>query len=76
MNRSLYAVAVLLLVCAVWAIPVPEPFMSGWGNPVDPDRDCKIRRDSGTLIFEMPGTVHEYDPYFKRTNAPRLLREL
>lgn len=49
--------------------------MSGWGNPIDPDKDCKITRKKGALIIEMPGTVHDYYPLRKRVNAPRLLRD-
>ncbi|HTU91951.1 MAG TPA: hypothetical protein VMF69_17850 [Gemmataceae bacterium] len=77
MNRSLCALAALLLACAVaiLAAPAPQPFVSGWGSSVDPDKDCKIRRDKGSLTIEMPGTVHYYDPLRKRFNAPRLLRD-
>ncbi len=76
MVRSLFAFAALLLGCAVLAAPAPEPFVSGWNKPVDPSRDCKIRRHDGTLIIEMPGTDHDYDPIRKRVNAPRILRDL
>jgi hypothetical protein len=51
-------------------------FVSGWGNPVDPDKDCKIQRDNDALTIEMPGSDHDYDPVRKRFNAPRLLCEL
>lgn len=76
MNRSLCVLAALLLACAALAAPAPEPFVSGWGYPVDPDSDCKIKRDNGVLTIEMPGSLHDYDPRRKRYNAPRLLREL
>lgn len=76
MSRSLCVIAALLLACAAFAAPAPEPFVSGWGYPVDPDRDCKIRRDSGNLIIDMPGADHDYDPVRKRFNAPRILLKL
>jgi hypothetical protein len=76
MARFLCVFATLLLACAVLATPAPEPFVSGWGRPVDPDGDCKIKRGSNTLIIEMPGTDHDYDPVRNRFNAPRILREL
>lgn len=76
MIRSLCVFASLSLAYAALAVPAPQPFVSGWGNPMDQDRDCKIRRGSGTLIIEMPGSDHDYDPVRKRFNAPRILREL
>jgi hypothetical protein len=76
MARSISTLAALLLACAALGVPAPDPFGSGWGNPLDPDRDCKIRRGNGALIIEMPGTDHDYDPIRERVNAPRILRDL
>ena len=81
MNRSLSVLSVLLLAvsllaCAVLAVPAPKPSLKEWGNPVDPDQDCRIRRDGGVLGIEMPGTEHEYDPYRNRFNAPRIPLEI
>lgn len=76
MRHFLSTLVALLLPFATLAAPVPEPFMSGWGNPTDPDKDCKIRREKGALTIEMPGSVHEYSLYRKRLNAPRLLRDI
>lgn len=75
MKRSLCVLSGSLLVCVALAAPAPDP-MKAWDNPVDPDQDCKIRRDSGVLSIEMPGTEHDYDPLRKRLNAPRILREI
>lgn len=75
MRRYLFVLSALLLVCATFAAPAPEPFVAGWGKPVDPDSDCKFRRDNGALIIEMPGTDHDYDTVRGRVNAPRILRE-
>jgi hypothetical protein len=76
MRRSLCVFVALLLTCAALAAPAPEPFVSGWGNPVDPDRDCKISRGGNALTIQMPGSDHDYDPIRKRLNAPRLLRDM
>ena len=81
MKRSLYVLSVLLLgvlllACAALAVPAPKPSLRGWGDPVNPDQDCKIRFDRGVLSIEMPGTAHEYDPARKRFNAPRIVREI
>jgi hypothetical protein len=75
MARSLFTLAVLLLACAALAAPAPKPFASGWGGPVDLDRDCKIRRGEDSLIIEMPGSDHDYDPRRGKFNAPRLFYE-
>ncbi len=77
MNRSLLALVTLLLACAALAAPVPkrQPFMSGWEKPVDPDKDCTIKREKDTLTMQMPGRDHDYDPCRGRFNAPRLMRE-
>jgi hypothetical protein len=52
MNRSLFALVALLLDCTALAAPAqkPQPFVSGWDKPIDPDRDCKIKREKGTLV--------------------------
>jgi regulation of enolase protein 1 (concanavalin A-like superfamily) len=78
MKRSLFCLTVLLLPFTALAAPAPAPapFVSGWGNPVDPDKDCKIRREKDALTIEMPGTVHEYDLRRNYLNAPRLLRDV
>jgi hypothetical protein len=77
MNRSLCILATLLLASGVLAAPAPQQqtFVSGWSKPVDPDRDCKVRREKGTLIIEMPGSYHDYNPLREQFNAPRLFRE-
>jgi regulation of enolase protein 1 (concanavalin A-like superfamily) len=76
MARSIFALASLLLSCAALAAPAPELFVSGWGSPIDPDRDCKFKRYNGILTIEMPGGDHGYDTARKRLNAPRLVSEL
>jgi regulation of enolase protein 1 (concanavalin A-like superfamily) len=76
MIRSLCVLAALLLTCIVLAAPAPDPFVAGWGNPIDPDRDCRIIRGNGALTIVMPGGDHDYDTVRERLNAPRLVREL
>lgn len=77
MNHYFCSLAALLLACLALAAPAPQtkPFVTGWEEPVDPDRDCRIRRDKGALIIEMPGRDHDYDPRRGQRNSPRLFRE-
>ncbi|HEY7329380.1 MAG TPA: hypothetical protein VH592_17190 [Gemmataceae bacterium] len=77
MGRSHLSLAILLLACAALAAPAPQPrpFITGWETPIDPDRDCKITREKGCLIIEIPGSDHSYSPLRGQRNAPRLFRE-
>jgi hypothetical protein len=75
MIRSFCVIAGILLAYGALAAPAPDPLKS-WGKPVDPDEDCKIRRNGGILSIEMPGSYHDYDPIRKRFNSPRILREI
>jgi hypothetical protein len=52
MIRPIFSLVLLLAACAVLAAPAPEPFKSGWGNPEDPDKDCKIRHGGSVLALE------------------------
>lgn len=71
MNRGLYVLAGLLLTCAALAAPVPQPFVAGWGSPIDPDKDCKITGEKGILTIEMPGGDHDYDTAPERPKVPQ-----
>jgi len=66
----------LLPVWIALAAPAPESPLKDWGEPVNPDKDCKIRRNGSVISMEMPGNDHDYDPVRKRFNAPRFLREI
>lgn len=76
MSSSVSLLTALFLSSAALAAPIPKLLESGWYWPENPDNDCKIRRENGSLIIEMPGTDHDYDPMRKRFNAPRLLRDI
>jgi hypothetical protein len=77
MSRILCSLAWLALTCAAaTAEPDPEPdgFSAGWDRPVDPDNDCKFKREKGGLTITLPGKSHDLDA--GRMNAPRLLRDV
>lgn len=76
MTRCICGLGTLLLVSAALAAPAPQPFVAGWDNPLDTDKNCKFVRDKGTLVIEMPGTDHDYAPLRDCHNAPRILRNL
>jgi regulation of enolase protein 1 (concanavalin A-like superfamily) len=80
MLRHLCPLALIVLVCLAASAadpdpdPEPNPFMSGWDKPVDPDKDCKFKREKGGLTIELPGKPHNLSAELGRMNAPRLLR--
>jgi regulation of enolase protein 1 (concanavalin A-like superfamily) len=78
MIRFCSALLLFLAVCAAVAAPAPKakPFETGWDKPVDPDGDCKFRREKDVLTIEVPGTDHGLGIERKLMNAPRLLRDV
>jgi regulation of enolase protein 1 (concanavalin A-like superfamily) len=79
MNRTLCTSAWLVAACAACAAPPADPtkpFEGGWDRPVDPDRDCKFRRDKGALTIEVPGKDHDLGIERGLMNSPRLLRDV
>lgn len=51
--------------------PIP-----GWGQPIDPDGDCRIHLDGADLVIEVPSTPHTLRGYPHPRNAPRVLRDI
>ena len=54
--------------------------VKGWGKVVDPDDDCTVTEEKGTLSIKVPGSLHDLypgqrDPK-KRNNAPRVLQSV
>ena len=50
--------------------------LTGWGNVVDPDGDCKISTQGKALTMAVPGTLHDLNADIDKFNAPRVLREV
>ncbi len=70
---------VSLLLCSALAFaadPDPNPFLSGWDKPVDPDKDCKFDKVKAGLTLTIPGKDHDLGVERGRMNAPRLLRDV
>ena len=47
----------------------------GWGEFVDPEGDCKFRRDDEALTITVPGEVHDLWPVKSKVNAPLVLQD-
>jgi regulation of enolase protein 1 (concanavalin A-like superfamily) len=50
--------------------------MAGWGQVIDPDKDCKITDQMKNLQLTVPGTRHDLAPDARVMNAPRVMREV
>lgn len=48
-------------------------FVEGWGNVVDPRRDCRVEELNGTLKITVPGTLHDLHTGM---DAPRVVQEV
>jgi regulation of enolase protein 1 (concanavalin A-like superfamily) len=80
MRLLAFALGCWLTACLALAAPIPKPkgelfYKPGWDSPVDPDKDCRFTKRPGSLTIEIPGKPHDFE-YQKRTNAPRLLRDV
>jgi regulation of enolase protein 1 (concanavalin A-like superfamily) len=78
MSRSrvlLLAFVAGLLVLAVRADEKPGTRLKGWGEVIDPDRDCQIDLDKGKVTMKVPGKAHDFAAELQRWNAPRILSE-
>jgi regulation of enolase protein 1 (concanavalin A-like superfamily) len=50
--------------------------MFDWGEPSDPDGDCKIALDGNALVIDVPATPHGLVEGVGQGNAPRVMREI
>jgi regulation of enolase protein 1 (concanavalin A-like superfamily) len=73
MLRAIAALVVLSITVA--AAPVPEPWLAGWDEPVDPLGDCRFERDRDKLTITVPGGKH-HALDVENGPAPRLLRDV
>ena len=58
------------------AAPIPEDKseLKGWGQAIDPDKDCKFQAEKGGLTIVVPGKDHDLGIERGVMNAPRVLR--
>ncbi len=75
-------VLLLALVLPAFAVAAPVPKASDerlrqlFGEPTDPDKDCKFELDGKKLRITVPATAHRLDADHKLGNAPRVVREV
>ncbi len=50
--------------------------LAGWGQMIDPDKDCEIKDQMKSLRITVPGTRHDLVGVQGRMNAPRVIREV
>jgi regulation of enolase protein 1 (concanavalin A-like superfamily) len=61
---------------SVYADEKPVLNIKGWGDIIDPDKDCQVRLDEGKLMVKVPGAAHDFAAELGRWNAPRILSEV
>jgi regulation of enolase protein 1 (concanavalin A-like superfamily) len=66
-------IAACLLSAGTRADEKPGTKIAGWGEVIDPDRDCKIERDKNRFTITIPGKAHDYAAELGRWNAPRIM---
>jgi regulation of enolase protein 1 (concanavalin A-like superfamily) len=70
----------LFIACTVIASAVGQEKASksplGWGEFVDPSKDCKASRDGNVVTIQVPGKQHDLSPALRKVNAPRILGEV
>lgn len=52
----------------------PYGTIAGWGEMIDPDRDCLFAVGADQVGIQIPGTSHDLSAELNRTNAPRVLQ--
>jgi len=80
MTRTLVALLALIFVTPAGprsaADDRPGRAIPGWGESVDPGRDCQIKADGGRLSIAVPGTKHDLSAEAGDLNAPRVLGDV
>lgn len=73
--RYLFAVGLMFLVATLTlAVPLREGANKGWGDFIDPDKDCQFKVDAGKLTITVPGVDHDLGIERGKMNAPRALQ--
>ena len=74
------SVLVLVIGCLpgldVYADEKPVFNIKGWGDVIDPDKDCQVQVDDGKVTVKIPGAAHDFAAELRRWNAPRILSEI
>lgn len=73
----LLRVFVLPFVMAGAAAPLQGQKIEGWGEPIDPVKDCTFSLDGKALLITVPGfPARELRAFPGTRNAPRVLRDI
>jgi regulation of enolase protein 1 (concanavalin A-like superfamily) len=75
--RQLSAMTLLCLACCLaWAKPLREAGNQGFGEFIDPDKDCQVKADGGKLTMFVPAGDHDLGIERGKMNAPRALQNI
>jgi regulation of enolase protein 1 (concanavalin A-like superfamily) len=73
--KLMFVVAALLAAPGFSQDKLPKT-LKGWGEVVDPSRDCKFALDRDQLTIEIPGTKHDLSAEVGDLTAPRVLKAI
>jgi regulation of enolase protein 1 (concanavalin A-like superfamily) len=82
MRRFLTPNLCCLFVCALWTSAVadekPAQTIKNVGTVVDPDGDCQVKDDEGSITITIPKTHHDltYTDDYHKLNSPRILQDI
>ena len=64
----------VIVLCCATAQGQEKQKITGWGEVVDPDRDCKIEEAKGVVSIAVPAGHHDltYTEDYTKHNAPRI----
>jgi regulation of enolase protein 1 (concanavalin A-like superfamily) len=71
MRHFASCITLFLITAIAVAVPLREGPNRGWGDFVDPDKDCQFKVDGGKLTITVPGTDHDLGIERGKMNAPR-----
>ena len=69
-------VAAVLMTPSAFAQNKPTASLKGWGEVIDPDGDCRIGQEGGTLSIAIPATLHDLSAEAGHMNAPRVIKDI
>jgi regulation of enolase protein 1 (concanavalin A-like superfamily) len=82
MRRFLTPNLCCLFLCTLWtsavAVEKPPQTIKDVGAVVDPDGDCQVKDDEGTITITIPTTHHDltYTDDYQKLNSPRILQDI
>lgn len=76
MRHLVATISLFSIFTLAGAAPIREGANKGWGDYVDPDKDCEFQAEADKLTITVPGTDHDLGAERGKMNAPRALQSV